>query len=185
MTEIVPVPGPPAALSSSRPSGSSETGGTSSAPGALSAPDGRSVPAGAGAGTVAGTDVTAAAGDEHGFEVMRSDTVSAGRAMSTAEYLAGLIAAGQLDTVGSPRKLPRDMWPDVDPVLVQEIWQRALVVGVRAGQFMVAPRFHRDKLARLRGELSEAGHRAMGDLVGRSLSVVERHPADEGEGREH
>lgn len=128
-------------------------------------------------------------GVDAGFEVMRSDAVSAGRAMSSAEFLAGLIAAAELDTVGSPRKLPMDLFPDVDPVVVQRVWERALVVGVRAGRLMGAPRFHRDQLARLRGELVEAGFHAMGGLVGRSLSAVERaperHPADSEDGREH
>jgi hypothetical protein len=128
-------------------------------------------------------------GEDAGFEVMRSDAVLTGRAMSSAEFLAGLIAAAELDTVGSPRKLPTDLFPDLDPVAVQRVWERALVVGVRAGRLMGAPRFHRDQLARLRGELMEAGHVAMGGLVGRSLSAVERapewHPVDGETGREH
>ena len=123
------------------------------------------------------------------FEVMRTDAVLTGRAMSSAEFLAGLIAAAELDTVGSPRKLPVDLFPDVDPLVVQRVWERALVVGVRAGRLMGAPRFHRDQLARLQGELREAGHHAMGGLVGRSVSAVERapewHPVDGEDGREH
>jgi hypothetical protein len=117
------------------------------------------------------------------------DFVLAGRAVSTGAHIAGLIAAAQLDTVGTPRKLPADLFPGVDPAVVQEIWDRALVVGVRAGQLMGAPRFNRDKLARLQGELTEAGHAAMGGMVGRSLSAAQRapewHPADAEDGREH
>jgi hypothetical protein len=117
------------------------------------------------------------------------DFVLAGRAVSTGAHIAGLIAAAQLDTVGTPRKLPADLFPGVDPAVVQEIWDRALVVGVRAGQLMTAPRFNRDRLARLQGELVDAGHAAMGGMVGRSLSVAERapewHPADGEDGREH
>ncbi|MEW2266895.1 hypothetical protein [Streptomyces sp. NPDC047868] len=115
------------------------------------------------------------------------DFVLAGRAVSTGAHIAGLILAAQLDTVGTPRKLAMDLWPDVDPSLVQEIWDRAMVVGVRAGQLMGAPRFNRDKLARLQAEFVKAGHAAMGGMVGQPLSVAEMlpaHPADDEEGRE-
>lgn len=125
-------------------------------------------------------------GEESGPAV---DFVLAGRAVSAGAHIAGLIAAGQLDTAGTPGKLPADMWPDEDPVLVQAIWDRALVVGVRAGQLMGAPRFNRDKLTRLQGQLVEAGHVAMGGMVARSLSAVERapepHPADGEDARDH
>lgn len=117
------------------------------------------------------------------------DMVLSGRAVSTGAHIAGLILAAQLDTVGTPRKLPRDLFAGADPELVQEIWDRAMVVGVRAGQLMGAPRFNRDRLARLQGQLVEAGHQAMGGMVGRSLSVAVRapewHPVDDEVGREH
>lgn len=117
------------------------------------------------------------------------DFVLAGRAVSTGAHIAGLILAAQLDTVGTPRKLPRDLFPGVDAAVVQEIWDRAMVVGVRTGQLMTAPRFNRDKLARLQGELVEAGHAAMGGMLGRSRVAAERapewHPADGEDGREH
>jgi hypothetical protein len=82
-----------------------------------------------------------------------------------------------------------DLWPDADPVLVQEVWSRALAVGVRAGQFMGTPRFYRDKLAALQRQLAEAGFHAMGGAMGPVLSVAQRapewHPADGEDGREH
>lgn len=103
--------------------------------------------------------------------------------MSTGAHIAGLILAAQLDTAGTPRKLPMDLFPGVDPAVVQEIWDRAMVVGVRAGQLTAAPRFNRDKLARLQGQLLEVGHQAMSGMVGRPLLVAERapewHPADD------
>jgi hypothetical protein len=117
------------------------------------------------------------------------DLTLAGRAVSTGQHVAGLIAAAQLDTAGTPRKLPRDLFPGVDPEVVQEIWDRALVVGVRAGQLMAAPRFNRDRLARLQGELTQAGFLAMGGMAGRSRQVAERapawHPVDGEVGRSH
>lgn len=135
---------------------------------------------------VASTGASTSAADQPAPPV---DFVLAGRAVSTGAHIAGLILAAQLDTVGTPRKLPMDLFPEVDPAVVQEIWDRAMVVGVRAGQLMTAPRFNRDKLARLQGQLVEAGHAAMGGMLGPSRVVAERapewHPADDEIGREH
>lgn len=117
------------------------------------------------------------------------DAVLAARAMVDAEHIAGLIVAGQLDTAGRPDRLPADLFPDDDPEVVKRVWQRALVVGIRAGQMSLSPRFRRDQLARLQGELQAAGDFAMAGLVGRSRQVADAvpgwHPADEEEGREH
>jgi hypothetical protein len=119
------------------------------------------------------------------FEVMRTDAVLAGRVMSSGQYVAGLLAAALVDTAGGPRKLPADLWPDVDPVVVQEIWDRACVVAWRASQFAGAAWPHRETLAALKAQLEETGFHAMAGLVGRSREVVVRsrpvHPVD-GEG---
>lgn len=115
-------------------------------------------------------------------EVPAVDAALARRAVSDGEHIAGLIVAGELDTAGTPDKLPADLFPDVDPEVVARVWQRALVVGIRAGQMSQSPRFRRDQLARLQGELAEAGHFAMAGLVGRSRRVADAapvwHPAD-------
>lgn len=117
------------------------------------------------------------------------DAVLAERARSDGEFIAGLILAAELDTVGSPRKLPMDLWPDADPAVVAEVWSRALAVGVRAGRFMSAPRFYRDKLASLQGQLAEAGFAAMGRGVGPAVEEAYRapgwHPMDGEVEREH
>lgn len=118
------------------------------------------------------------------LETARTDAVLNGRNVAAAVRIAGLIAAGQLDTAGSPRKLPMDLFPGADPDVVQAVWERALVVGVRAGQLMSAPRFYRDKLDRLQGVLAEAGFRAMGRSVGRARATV-GHPVDSEDGQEH
>lgn len=140
------------------------------------------------------------AGDAEGLEdaaftAMRTDAVltgramSAGQAMSSAEFWSGLLVAALVDTAGSPRKLPADMWPDVDPAVVQEIWDRACVVAGRAAQFASSPWLHRDRLQRLQEQLAEAGFLAMGDSVGRSRRLVAPevppHPADGETGRGH
>jgi hypothetical protein len=108
--------------------------------------------------------------------------------VSTAQHIAGLLNAGQLKTVGTPRKLPQDIWSDVDPAVVQEIWDRGAATGWRAAQYAAAPRFYRDELARLQGQLQDAGFEAMGRMVARSRVAAERapewHPADGEEGRE-
>ncbi|MFG2970881.1 hypothetical protein ACGFZS_47195 [Streptomyces sp. NPDC048288] len=136
------------------------------------------VPSGEGAGV-----------DDAGFAGMRTDAVLTGRAMSSAEYLAGLLAAAEVDTAGTPRKLPVDEWPGVDPVVVQEIWDRACAVATRASQFAAAPWLHRDRLQALQGQLTEAGFHAMAGAVGRSARLVNGsgggHPADGAIAREH
>ncbi|MFM9373310.1 hypothetical protein [Streptomyces sp. Da 82-17] len=118
---------------------------------------------------------------------VRTDLVLGGRATMTAEYLRGLIVAGQLVAAGTPRKLPNDLFPDADPVLVQEIWDRAFAVGWQTRGLAGRPYFHRDQLARLQGELAEAGHVAMAGMVGRALATaLHTHPADDAsDGREH
>lgn len=124
--------------------------------------------------------------------VEAADAVLAERARVDGEFIAGLILAGQLDTVGSPRKLPMDLWPQSDPVvqeLVLEVFQRGVAVGFRAGRFFGAPRFYRDKLASLQARLAEAGFAAMGRGVGSAVvaafRVPEAHPTDGEIEREH
>ncbi|MGP3738002.1 hypothetical protein ACTWJ9_33370 (plasmid) [Streptomyces sp. GDS52] len=114
------------------------------------------------------------------FETMRADAVLGGRAMSSGEFLAGLIANAQLATVGRPDKLARDLFPGVDPVVVQTIWDRALAVGLHAGRRSASPRLYRDELDRIAGQLEEAGFHAMAGMVARSRRLVapEVHPAD-------
>jgi hypothetical protein len=135
------------------------------------------------------------ASEEAAFEVMRTDAVltgravSSGQAMSSGEFWTGLLAAALVDTAGSPRKLPADMWPDQDPAVVQEIWDRAAAVVSRAAQFAASPWLHRDRLQSLQAQLTEAGFHAMAGSVGRSVRLVVAddalHPADAEIGREH
>lgn len=115
------------------------------------------------------------------WEAARTDAVLCGRAMSAGEYLAGLILNGQLETVGRPDRLPRDLFPHVDPDVVAAIWQRGLAVGLHAGRVSAAPRLFRDQLARVQGLFEAAGFAAMGRAVSRSRRLVTPHPAD-GEG---
>ncbi len=120
--------------------------------------------------------------EEVAFEAVRTDAVLSGRAMSSGVFLAGLIAAAELETVGRPDRLPDDLFPGVDPGVVQAVWDRALAVGLHAGRLSASPRLYRDQLERIGVELAEAGFHAMGGLVGRSRRVVARdvvgHPAD-------
>ena len=106
------------------------------------------------------------------------DGVLAARAMSSAVFLAGLIANGQLETVGRPDKLPADLFPHVDPAVVQAVWDRALAVGLHAGRVSASPRLWRDQMARVQAEFERIGFTAMARSVGRSLRLVAPHPAD-------
>lgn len=122
-------------------------------------------------------------------EVVQADAVLCGRAMSSGAFLAGLIADGQLETVGRPDKLPADLFPDEDPAVVQAIWDRALAVGLYAGRLSGAPRLYRDQMDRIAAQFAEAGFHAMGGLVAGSrrlvASEVPVHPADDEDGRGH
>lgn len=113
------------------------------------------------------------------FERMRADAVLTGRAMSSGEYLAGLIAAGELESTGRPDRLPADLFVDVDPVVVQRVWERALAVGFVAGRTSVTPRLSGERLQALQEGLTAAGFHAMAGSVGRSRRLVAGvHPAD-------
>jgi hypothetical protein len=123
-----------------------------------------------------------------GFQVMRADSVFTGRAMSSGQFLAGLLANGQLETVGRPDRLPQDLFPGVDPAVVQQIWDRALAVGLHAGRRSASPRLYRDEMDRVAGQYAEIGYVAMGGSVARSRRLVAPesvHPADGEQGREH
>ena len=118
---------------------------------------------------------------ERSREASRVDAALVARASSSGVFLAGLIANAELETVGRPDKLPQDLFPHVDPDVVQAIWDRALAVGLHAGRVSAAPRLYRDQLARVQREFDAIGYSAMGRAVGRSLRLVAPHPAD-GEG---
>ncbi|MFD9004484.1 hypothetical protein ACFV0T_26585 [Streptomyces sp. NPDC059582] len=121
-------------------------------------------------------------GGNAAFQAMCTDAVLGGRAMSSGEFLAGLIAVGMLETVGRPDKLAADLFPGVDPVVVQEIWNRALAVGLYAGRVSSAPRLYRDQMLRAQEDFAAVGFHAMAGLGGRSLRLVApesaAHPAD-------
>lgn len=121
----------------------------------------------------AGVDVS-----EGAREASRVDAALVARASSSGVFLAGLIANAELETVGRPDKLPADLFPHVDPAVVQAIWDRALAVGLHAGRVSAAPRLYRDQFARVQAQFAEVGFEAMGRAVGRSLRLVAPHPAD-------
>lgn len=126
---------------------------------------------------------------EQAAEVARVDAVLDARNTAAAVRLAGLLADAQLDTAGSVRKLPQDEFPEFPAEMVQAVWERALVVGMRAAELQRAPYFYRDKLARLRGELEAAGFAAMGRSSARVLAgptaYPELHVVDDEEVRGH
>jgi hypothetical protein len=132
------------------------------------------------------TEPIVSAAEQAAFDVMQRDAVLTGRAMSSGEFLAGLIANAQLQTAGRPDKLAADLFPGVDPVVVQRIWDRALAVGLHAGRMHATPRLYRDEMERIAGVFEAAGHVAMAGSVARSRRLVAPevgvHPAD-GEGR--
>jgi hypothetical protein len=117
-------------------------------------------------------------GASEAWETARADAALVGRASSAAVFLTGLLVNSELATVGRPDRLPADLFPDVDPVVVEAIWQRALAVGLHAGRVSAAPRLFRDQMARVQGLFEAAGFAAMGRAVSRSRRLVAPHPAD-------
>lgn len=115
------------------------------------------------------------------------DRALAARCTSSGHYLAGLVAAAMLDTVGQPEKLPALLFPDLDPDAVERVWTAALPVGFRLGRLVDNPRWTADALDRLRAALADAGYQGMGDLAARSRNTlaVPAHPADADSVREH
>lgn len=123
--------------------------------------------------------------EDAGFEVLRADAVLVGRAVSAGMFLAGLIANAELATVGSPDKLPEDLFPEDDPDTVRRVWERALAVGLHAGRRSASPALYRDEMDRMSALCAEAGYRAMGRSVARSRRLVASeltHPADAEQG---
>src|SRR4051812_12045002 len=120
-------------------------------------------------------------GPSEAWETACADAVLVGRASPAAVFLRVLLVNSELETVGRPDRLPADLFPDVDPAVVQAIWQRALAVGLHAGRVSAAPRLHRDQLDRIAGQFAEVGYVAMGRAVARSRALVApqlKHPAD-------
>lgn len=112
--------------------------------------------------------------------VVVADALLTERAQSSAEFLAGIIAAGMLDTLARPAQLPMDLFPDVPAQIVTAIWNRALTVGYRAGHVVAKPRWTPDGLRRLQAALDAAGYEQMGRLADRSANTLRAgvHPAD-------
>lgn len=117
------------------------------------------------------------------------DVVLAERHVSAGAYLAGLMAAAELEVVGRVDRLPRDLFPDADPVVVQAVWDRACAVVWRAAERYFAARQDPAVLRELQADLEAAAHHAMAGLVGDAARVVRRagtvHPADGRFEREH
>jgi hypothetical protein len=104
--------------------------------------------------------------------VHAADMSGAGMAMSSGQFIAGLLSYGQLAAVGTPRKLAEGLLPDMDADARQEVVDRLLAIGFQAGRLSVRPELHGEELARMRDKLRTAGFHAMGGQVARSLNTV-------------
>lgn len=126
------------------------------------------------------TPATEGAQDDAGFEVMRADAVFTGRNMGAAAHIAGMLTGAQAVTAPVPKGLLKDVWPDVDPAVVQAIYERGVEVGWRGRQMYEAPRLYGEQLAQAQAQLGDAAFHAMEGMVARSreLGLRGRHPAD-------
>lgn len=115
-----------------------------------------------------------------GTDTAAVDQALAEQCTSSGEYLAGLLAAGKLEAAGCPEKLPELLFPDLDPQVVERVWNAALPVGYRLGRLTAQPRWTPEGLNRLRTALGDAGYQAMGRLAARSANTLPpaAHPAD-------
>lgn len=104
------------------------------------------------------------------------------RIVASVDVLNAHITAATLEAVGRPRLLPAAMFPDVDPGVVEEIWQTAFLVGFLGGKRTVeSRRWEHERLAAARDQLADAGYAAMADRIARILPAPpprKAHPAD-------
>lgn len=126
---------------------------------------------------------TTPAGPDHTTDTTAVDQAAVDLATSSAQMLAGIIATGMLNAVGQPAKLPRLLFPDADPELVDAVWQLGFATGFRSGGLAGRPRWAAEELDRARAALEGAGFAAMAALVDRAAGTVrprpaEPHPAD-------
>lgn len=106
------------------------------------------------------------------YAVHSADMSGAVMAASSGEFIAGLLAYGQLTAVGTPRKLVEGLLPDMDPETRQEVVDRLLAIGFHAGRLSVRPELHGEELASARDLLAKAGFAAMAGRVSRSVNTV-------------
>jgi hypothetical protein len=127
--------------------------------------------------------------DQAAEDAAWADGVLSGQVMSAAEYIAGHLAAGQLKSAATPHALVKDVWPDLDPAVVQEIFNRGCATGWMGSQMYARPALHGEELASLQGQLEGAAFHAMGGMVAGSRRLIDGrrlvHPADGEIGRAH
>ncbi|MFJ7990298.1 hypothetical protein [Streptomyces sp. NPDC096351] len=111
------------------------------------------------------------------------DQALADRAATSGEYLAGILAAAMLDAVGQPEKLPALLCPDLDPEVVERVWNLAIPVGFRMGRLVECAQRDVPAIRRYQAALADAGYRAMAAQTARSIATV--HPADTDPARPH
>lgn len=93
------------------------------------------------------------------------------RCTTSGEVIAGHIAAGMLDAVSRPAKLPELLFPDDDPETVRRVWELAVAVGYRAGKHAARPDWTAEGLDRLKAALYEAGYQGMARLAVRTANT--------------
>lgn len=98
------------------------------------------------------------------------------RCTTSGEVIAGHIAAGMLDAVSRPAKLPELLFPDDDPDTVRRVWDQAVAVGYRAGKHAARPVWTAEGLDRLKAALYEAGYQGMARLAVRTANTTQPEP---------
>lgn len=105
---------------------------------------------------------------------MPGDQALADRAAAVAGYLT----AAMLEEAGRPDRLPALLWPDADPELVQQIWEKAAAVCTLAARRLAGPRWDTAGLEKAEEALREAGWHAMARRIRAATACApSQHPA--------
>lgn len=111
-----------------------------------------------------------------------ADQALADVALTSGEYLAGVIELGMLEVVGRPEKLTSLVPPDIDQKTFERVSAIVMPIGYRAGLIAANPRWVPGALRRLKQALADVGYTAMSRVVGAAANI---HPADDETEREH
>ncbi|MET8585701.1 hypothetical protein ABZX39_33260 [Streptomyces collinus] len=125
--------------------------------------------------------------DNAGFQAAMVDAVSTGRNIGAGAHIAGLLTAAQVVTAPTPAAALRDLHPEVDPAVLQDVYNRGVEVGWRGHAYYQAPRLHGEELEQAQAACEAAGFEAMRGMVARSrvLAARSQHPGDGEIAREH
>jgi hypothetical protein len=119
---------------------------------------------------------------QDGAQGPADDTELAARATASALHVAAMTAA-MLEVAGRPDRLPTLLWPDLDPQVVQAIWDKATAVATLAARRTHTARLDTGWLVGAHTALAEAGWHAMAARIRPALPAApDQQPRHDGTG---